>query len=327
MCTRILWNKYNSVISCGRTMDWPESTEPKIVIFPRGIKRDGGRVATELVVQENSLRWTAKYGSVAVLAYGVGTVDGMNEKGLGGNLLYLTSTDYGRRDRKKSGVQVMLWLQYLLDCAASVKEALQLMENVQPVMVEYNGYKSSVHLTLEDKSGDSAIIEYLEGRPKVYHGRAYCVMTNDPPYDQQLNHLQSFDFTAATRETSLPGNVDPVSRFVRSNYFLQTQRKPKNDREAIAAILSIVRNASVPFNAPYKTPDTIYNTEYRTVLDLTNLRYFFELTTSPNLIWIELTKFDLSSGSPVLVLDPDNISLSGDISDKFEVNGPQNIII
>ena len=74
----------------------------------------------------------------------------------------------------------------------------------------------------------------------------------------------------------------------------------------------------MPFNAPYKTPGTIYDTEYRTVLDLTHRRYFFELTTSPNVIWAELMKFDLSPGAPVLVLNPDNIALSGDVTEKFE---------
>ncbi|MEC7839768.1 MAG: linear amide C-N hydrolase [Chlamydiota bacterium] len=318
MCTRVLWNTNQSIVVCGRSMDWPESTEPKLIIFPRGIKRDGGKIGSDVLVKENPLQWTSKYGSVVTSAYGAGAVDGLNEKGLGVNMLYLTVTDYGVRDNRKAGVQAMLWLQYLLDTAASVKEALELMKGIQPIMVEFNNHKLSVHLTLEDASRDSAIIEYVDGMLKVYHGLQYQVMTNDPPYDQQLIHFKKFDFTNATRETPLPGNVDPISRFIRSNYFLKTQREPKSEREAIAAILSIVRNASVPINAPYKTPGTIYDTEYRTVLDLTNKRYFFELATSPNLVWLSLEKFDLSAGASGWVLDPNNISLSGDISDKFE---------
>jgi choloylglycine hydrolase len=81
-------------------------------------------------------------------------------------------------------------------------------------------------------------------------------------------------------------------------------------------VLAIARNVSVPFGAPYKGFG-IYNTEYRTAMNLTNKRYFFELTTSPNVIWADLGKFNLSPGSPVMVLDPDNIALSGDVSGKF----------
>ena len=68
----------------------------------------------------------------------------------------------------------------------------------------------------------------------------------------------------------------------------------------------------------------IYNTEYRTVMDLTNKRYFFELTNQPNVIWADLSKFDLEKGAPVMVLDPHDIELSGNVSGKFkkEQNGP-----
>ena len=42
-CTRVLWNENKLAVLVGRTMDWPESTEPIIYVFPRGLKRDGGR--------------------------------------------------------------------------------------------------------------------------------------------------------------------------------------------------------------------------------------------------------------------------------------------
>jgi choloylglycine hydrolase len=92
--------------------------------------------------------------------------------------------------------------------------------------------------------------------------------------------------------------------------------KPKSEREAVASVLAIARNVSVPFGAPYKGFG-IYNTEYRTAMNLTNKRYFFELTTSPNVIWADLGKFNLSPGSPVMALDPDDIGLSGDVTGKF----------
>lgn len=318
MCTRTLWNTNKLAVVVGRSMDWTESTQPRLTVFPRGMRRDGGQVGSAVVVKENPAQWISKYGSVVVTAYGVGSVDGLNEKGLGMHLLFLTATDYGPRDCSKAGVQAALWGQYLLDNAATVTEALELMKGIQPVMLEYAGFKASLHLAIEDPTGDSAIVEFTAGKPRIYHGREHRVMTNDPPYDQQLVQLEKWDFSNATRETPLPGNVNPVDRFVRANYFLQTLREPKNDREGIATIISISRNTSVPFNAPYKTPGTIYDTEYRTAIDLTNKRYFFELTSSPNVIWMELVKFDLSHGAPVLVLNPDNITLSGDITKEFE---------
>lgn len=31
-------------------------------------------------------------------------------------------------------------------------------------------------------------------------------------------------------------------------------------------------------------------------MDLTNRRYFFELTDQPNVVWMDLSKFDLNQG-------------------------------
>ncbi len=38
------------------------------------------------------------------------------------------------------------------------------------------------------------------------------------------------------------------------------------------------------------------------MIDLTDKRYFFELTTGPNVIWADLGKFELAPGSPVMIL-------------------------
>jgi choloylglycine hydrolase len=86
----------------------------------------------------------------------------------------------------------------------------------------------------------------------------------------------------------------------------------------MASILDIARNVSVPFGAPNRAPGSLYNTEYRTAIDLTNRQYFFEFTTTPNVIWMDLNKFELTEGSPVLLLDPDNVNLSGDVTGDFK---------
>ena len=56
--------------------------------------------------------------------------------------------------------------------------------------------------------------------------------------------------------------------------------------------MAIMRNVSVPFGAPY-AEFGVYNTEYRTVTDLTNRMYFFELTTSPSIIWVDFDRLKL----------------------------------
>ena len=315
-CSRILWNDNKLAVVVARTMDWPESTEPILTVFPRGLKRNGGRLGPVDVIKENPLSWTNKYGSLVTTIYGVGTADGINERGLAAHMLFLKATDFGSRDISKPGVNGALWAQYLLDNAATVNEALTLLDKVQIVMTEARGTKTTVHLAIEDAGGDSAIIEYVDGKQVVHHGREFKIMTNDPVYDEQLALLKKLDFSKPSSDTPLPGNVKPTDRFQRIAYYLPMLPEPRNEREAVAGVLAIARNVSVPFGAPYKDFG-IYNTEYRTVTDLTNKRYFFELTTSPNVIWADLAKFKLAAGAPVMVLNPDNIKLSGDVSEKF----------
>jgi len=317
LCSRILWNDNGLAVISGRTMDWPESTQPVLTVLPRGMKRDGGIADGQVIVKDNQARWTSKYGSMVTTVYGIGTADGFNERGLGVHMLYLSETDFGPRNPAKPGLHAGLWSQLLLDKAATVTEALALLDKVQVVMVVTNGHKATVHLAIEDANGDSAIIEFVNGKKVVHHGPEYRIMTNDPTYDQQLVLLKKQDFSKPSSDMLLPGNVNATDRFQRAAYYAAMLPKPKTEREAVASLLAIARNVSVPFGAPYKDFGT-YNTEYRTAMNLTDKRYFFELTTSPNVIWADLRKFELAPGLPVMVLDPDNINLSGDVTGKFQ---------
>lgn len=316
MCTRVLWNDNKLAVVVGRTLDWPESTEPILTVFPRGMERDGAHIGTEIVVKENPARWVSKYGSMITSGYGIGAVDGFNERGLGIHMLYLRATDLGPRDNNKPGAQAVMLGQYLLDNAATVEEAVALVQGIQPVMVELHGFKSTIHLAIEDDGGDSAIIEFLNGKPVIHHGRQYQIMTNDPTYDEQLALLKKQDFSKPSMDLPIPGNVNAVDRFQRAAYYKAVLPEPKNEREAVAGVLAIMRNVSVPFGAPYHGFG-IYNTEYRTAINLSNKRYFFELTDQPNVIWMDLSEFDLNEGAPVMVLDPHDPELSGNVTGKF----------
>jgi choloylglycine hydrolase len=316
-CTRYLWSDNGYAVMVARTMDWPESTEPVLTVLPRGMARDGGMVDGATVVAENPARWTSRYGSVVTTLYGIGTADGMNEAGLGAHMLYLNATDFGPRDPAKPGLHAGLWAQYVLDTSATVAEALEALKAVQIVMVEARGHRANVHLAIEDATGDSAIIEFIDGKPRVHHGREHRIMTNDPTYDEQIALLAKQDFSKPSSTMPLPGNVSPVDRFQRVAYYGALLPKPQNEREAVASALAIARNVSVPFGAPYKDFG-IYNTEYRTAMNLDARRYYFELSNSPNLVWIDLADIDFAAGRPVLLLDPDDLSLWGQVNDRMQ---------
>jgi penicillin V acylase-like amidase (Ntn superfamily) len=319
-CTRIFANDKGGAMLVARSMDWATTTEPVLTVFPRGLARDGGHAGPMTVVADNPARWTSQYGSVVTTIYGIGTADGINERGLAAHMLYFPPADYGPRDPAKPGVQAALCAQYALDNAATVEEALASLARIQVVKVEIEVHgqtqRGTVHLALEDATGDSAILEYLDGKLVVHHGREYRVMTNAPEYDKQLELLGQRDFANPTMETQVPGNVNPRDRFQRATYYLSVLTKPKTEREGIAGMFGLIRSVSIPFGAPVN--GSTFDTEYRVVSDLTDKRYFFELTTAPNVIWTDLSKLNLAEGAPVLTLNPNTIDLSGDVTSQFQ---------
>ena len=72
------------------------------------------------IIKENGLKWTSLYCSLVTTIYGLGTADGLNERGLAAHMLFLTATDFGPRDPSRPGLHAGLWAQYILDSAATV---------------------------------------------------------------------------------------------------------------------------------------------------------------------------------------------------------------
>lgn len=309
-CTTIFYNtKPYQVVA--RSTDLYVSDLPLIKAQPRGQNRNGE-------AGKNSLAWKSKYGSVVVTAFRTYAVsDGINEKGLAAHLLYLSGTKYPANN-DKAAISNLMWAQYILDNYTTVNEALKDASSLQIVETKVNGKTWPIHLALEDATGDSAIIEFVNGKMVVYHGAQYRIMTNEPAYNIQLTNLKRYQGFGG--KLPLPGDPDPLSRFVRASAFLKTLTVPHNDLESIAGVLSVMRTVMVPFGAVdtsgNKTEDA-WATRWVSVADMNNKIYYFNSTTTPNIIWIDLNKVNFSEGSPTLTIDPNNIHLEGDITKQL----------
>ncbi len=318
-CSRVLWADNGQAVVIGRNMDWFEDMRTDLWAFPRGIARSG-------LAGDNSLAWTSKYGSVAASVYGIGTADGINEKGLVANMLWLTEADYGQRDAKVPGLSLSLWEQYVLDNFATVAEAVAASEQGRFQIVPLNtpglNKPATVHLALADASGDSAIIEIVDGgKMRIHHGRAYTVMTNSPPFPQQLANLAQYEGFGGT--TPLPGSTEAADRFVRAAYYVQNLLKPQDVRQTVAEILSVMRNVAQPFVRPSPSHPEVSHTIWRTVADASDRMYFFESTLSPNIVWVRLDGLDFSAGAPVRKLDlVHSGDLVGDVTASFAPGAP-----
>ena len=317
MCTRILYETGTGTYITGRNVDWTDpSATPKLYAYPRGMKQDGG-------VGERSLKWTSKYGSVFTALYDVIDTDGFNEKGLAVNMLYLAEADYG--DPEKTGkplVSIGAWVQYYLDNFATVEEAVNASRGEEftisaPILP--NGRAATGHLSLADASGDSAILEYLDGKLTIHHSPEYKVMTNNPTFDQQLAINAYWKLIGGDR--FLPGSVSAADRFVRASYALEASQKYEDREMAVAAVLSQMRAVGMVLG--YSDSHYAYAaTLWSNVCDHDAKRHYFSSAVKPSVFWVDLDKVGLDEGSPVKSLDIIPEALAGEVSAKFQKSAP-----
>ncbi|QDT92254.1 linear amide C-N hydrolase [Gimesia algae] len=317
MCTRAVYLGPEGETVTGRTMDWKEDLQSNLWIFPRGMSRDGG-------LGDASLSWTSQYGSVVASLYEGGTADGMNEAGLVANLLYLVESEYPADDDPRPAIVISAWAQYVLDQFATVEEAVSELRKETFRMVTVvapNGAAGTVHLSLSDPSGDSAIFEYIGGELKIHHGRQYQVMTNSPVFDEQIALNKYWQQIGGT--VMLPGTNRAADRFARASFYINACAQSANPREAAASVFSVMRNVSVPRGISTPDQPNISSTIWRTVSDQKHKIYFYEDTASPSLVWVNLKQIDFSpdSGTRKLTL-VGNYNLSGDQTDQFQPAKP-----
>jgi penicillin V acylase-like amidase (Ntn superfamily) len=307
-CTLVFWNTNGVSPVVGRTMDLYQDDKPRITVYPRGLERRGG-------AGPYPLTWTSKYGSVVVTAFhSENTSEGLNEVGLSASLLYLEGTAYEARNLSKPELSIGLWVQYLLDNYRTVSEALDAASNFQVVPAQIGERPWPTHLSIQDKTGDMAIIEYIHGQIKIYHGPQYRVFTNEPSYDEQLDNLnryKSFDGTL-----SLPGDVDSLSRFVRASSYLKTLPQPADEIQAATLLMGVMRTVMVPqgaedFSANHTTD--AWPTRWVTIKDLKHQIFYMHVVSQPHIIWIDLHTLRFKKDNPILILDPENAHLDGDI--------------
>jgi penicillin V acylase-like amidase (Ntn superfamily) len=298
-CTRALYDGLNGRILTGRTMDWKDDIQTNLWILPRGAERDGAAGST-------GLKWTAKYGSLVATGYDIATADGMNEAGLVVNGQWMTESKYPEADGKTPTIALSVFGQFLLDQFGNVGEAVAWLR-ANPLLVlsgEVPGRPGSLavmHFSLSDASGDSAIIEWIDGKTVIHHDRAYRVMTNEPAFEQQLA------VTAYWQQISgvqfLPGTNKAYDRFARASFYLDAVTKSDDPRVAAAATFSIMRNVSVPIGITTPDRPNISSTRWRVVADHKDRLYYFESTVSPNVFWIDLKKVDFAAAKGVRKLD------------------------
>lgn len=316
-CTRAVYIGVNGLVITGRTMDWRENIPTDLYILPRNVSYNG-------YDNSNGVRWTSKYGSIVSVGYDMGVSEGMNERGLVVSLLYLPQTVYSLPGDTRPVMGVSIWAQYVLDNFATVSEAVAELQQDKfridaPAMP--NGSASTLHMAVTDTTGNTAVIEYLDGKISIHEGKQYQVLTNAPSYADQLAINEYWKQIGGL--TMLPGTNRSSDRFVRASFYISVLPKAANDRNALAGVFGVMRNVSVPLGISTPDQPEISSTLWRSVSDQKNKVYYFESTLSPNTFWTNLNMINFNTLKSPLQLSLTNGELyTGEVSKEFKPSKP-----
>ncbi|MBK6537145.1 MAG: linear amide C-N hydrolase [Ignavibacteria bacterium] len=317
-CSRVVYQGPNNYIITARSMDWEDEIPANLWIFPAGMERNGE-------AGSNSVKWKSKYGSIIASAYDIASADGMNEKGLVANLLWLAESQYPAYDGSRKGLSIAAWVQYVLDNFTSVEETVNELRKEEFVIVStyIPGTKvyATLHLAISDAKGDNAIFEYINGKLIIHHSMQYNVMTNSPVFEKQLALNEYWQQINGT--VMLPGTNRASDRFARASFYIKAIPQTEDTRIAVGSVFSVIRNCSVPFGISSESEPNISSTRWRSVSDQKNLVYYFETVLTPNTFWVDIKNADFKEGASVKKLSVEkNGTYSGDAMKSFVDSEP-----
>lgn len=212
------------------------------------------------------------------------------------------------------------WAQHVLDSFATVEETVAALREepfvVVTAAVPGEQRLATMHLSISDATGDSAIFEYVGGELVIHHNREHHVVTSSPTFDQQL----AINAYRQQVEGMLPGTNRASDRFARAQFYVDAVPKVAGRREAAAEVLGVMRNVSVPLGISTPGQPNISSTRWRAVADHLDRVYCFDTATSPSVWWVDLDDLDLSKGTPAARLDLrrcEDELVTGDVTSAF----------
>jgi len=244
-CSAIVLKDKNQIF-VAKNFDWTYR-EGIIIKNLRGINKTA--YYTNTGEQAN---WTSKYGSITFNQNGKEMpFGGMNEKGLVVEMLWLKITRYNI-DEEKKYVNELEWIQYQLDNFETVQQVIEHLNDLKIYPI-----KGKIHYILTDVTGESVIIEYLNGKPVAYKKEAntcqaitnYSVFHSEP-YKNQIKGIRK-------------NNTFPAYRYYQLEQQISIIRNQSEIKEADA--FDILRKVTIP-KGDFKTMwSIVYNIHQKSI--------------------------------------------------------------
>ncbi|KAF0687070.1 Aste57867_21151 [Aphanomyces stellatus] len=300
-CTDFLLNTTSNQVVSARTMDFFIDLASIVEIVPR-----------QTLVQEPPVidcpscpdyGWRTIYGFVGLNTFGMNVAaDGLNERGLSAAYLYLEGSQYPTPNTTDDTRPIVSSIvTYILGTFASVDDVKAGLAHVQLAQMNVatagqNGFP--LHVSIHDAQAKSLVLEFLDGRVKMYDNPR-GVLTNAPPFEVQLALMAQHN-NSADDETFSDG-FTPIERFQRVsrlNRHADAHFQPNTsystaspDQAAVAAALHIINAVTIP--TPYMEDGSA--TQYTLVRDHANRRLLFHSNENQVLKSVDFTQIEFGN--------------------------------
>lgn len=258
----------------GRNHDYP-NPYGVIVFNPKNQLKVGVPLPGEHIVG-----WKAIYSSITISSIGVGFANsGMNEKGLAIGHMGLNDSVYPGKDDRPIIVPSQ-WIQYMLDKCANTNEVILEANKIRIT----NKMGGGNHYYICDKSGNTAIIEFLKGQTVVHTGihMPYSVLCNDT-YAKSMADIKKYkglggerpvlDRVAILNENAIP-DVMAIGCTKINQFYKNGMKNMVQDAFDIHYAMQCPGNANAP---QFENSET----QYTTVFDISNLKLYFRTKSNP----------------------------------------------
>lgn len=273
----------------GRNYDWSVG-DGAVIVNKRGLAKTAMKAKDET---GQPAKWKSKYGSITFNQYGREFPQGgINEAGLVVEIMAVPEGEYPAADSRLY-VGKAQYRQYLLDSFSTVKEVVE----SDSVRITATGKGPMTHLLVSDRTGASAVIEFVGGKRVVYTGDSLPVRAlSNTLYTDSLSHWRA-------KKVPTVDTWKSVERFI-----LAADATSSFDAKAVKAPIDHAFGLLKQLVQGDKTKWSI-------VYDIKNLQVFFHTSSNPKPRSIDLKKVDFSCNTPVKMADINGGS--SDISNSF----------
>ena len=271
-CTTILVTDESGRGYHGRTLEYSSLLPMDMTYFPAGTK-----VVSSAPSGSQGLTFDTKYPilgmsfQVVPSAKQVAFAEGVNDQGVSFSANWLTGTDSPAVSKDDARILAASDLgAWVLGNFKSVEEVKEAMRNGQtefwvPVSPLDPEAPLPLHYAINDKSGNSIVVEFTDGKVNLYDNPV-GVMTNGPEFPWHLKNLQNYTFTNVNKDTgqlgklklqtqdggialtALPSAETSQGRFVKAAFYANYVRKAKTPDEAVTTLAHLMNNFDRPYD-------------------------------------------------------------------------------